>query len=174
MEPPHYPYLSELDRAVGSSWGHVEMDNCLYCGQEYLSSAGGPTSSCLYKLEDCWYRNWCCKQCAWFISDLGAEKRRAAARVFARDLSLIHDETQFLLSEIAQTTYDENRVQMFAMIRDLKHSCREVYVSIKLYPTLQEYTHKVQRSTYTYLLLHELGFLHDIAWPVVALAYWIL
>jgi hypothetical protein len=172
MELPRYPYLAELDMAI-MSCEHVEIDNCLYCGRTRLSDGSThdePISSCLYKLDDCWYRSWCCESCTWFIRDLGAEKRQSAAKAFALEAYRVHDEAELLLSRMTQKACNA----MFTKLHKLKCAYREMLVIVELYPTIQEYVSKVHRSAHVYLLLCELGFLRDIAWPAVALAYWIL
>ncbi len=197
---PPLPYLAELIVAVETTENGLDIlvdDICITCGEyspgytAYLTKFAG---GCSY-----WHRGRFCDGCDLFPADFGAEKRRTAGRRFV--CAKINTTNQLKHLETLSKEEDACRRNVFtalwpkytltdlsALEKRLSHRFysmemaeleqKSAHVELlwvrSLYPTIHEYVAKTQRSAHVYLFLTWLGFPHDIAWPVIALAFWVV
>ncbi len=164
------PWLAEFNTVVqttGSNWRYAPDNyrvSCCKCASDQCSH------TCLVKTVDddddpYWHRGWHCGDCAWFNTDIGPRARRGAA-----DTLIV---AQKLVQDVSNMHGCDNQVYLsYKTVLDGLH--KEMIVFAAVYPTIREYTARVRCSAQVYLLLTWLGLPHDAAWPIVALAYWIL
>jgi hypothetical protein len=70
---------------------------------------------------------------------------------------------------LAETYLSLDRARSDLRLTELEWTC----VKLTYMPSAAEYDVRLRYSAEAYLILIEAGFPHDVAWPLVALAYWV-